>query len=154
MFTLYFCDMNEPHYEFQETDDIYVYHFLSLGKKNIPKQVIFYPTEDLENTYVLAFGDLLPNNAINCYSDSNNGDLRFVMTTVFKIAVQFLAKKPEARLLFWGSDQRRNSLYSYIITKNLDTLELSYDIYGIKANEEYELFLPHSEYSSFINKKK
>jgi hypothetical protein len=147
--------MNEPHYEFQETDDErYIYHFLSIGKQNTRKQVVFYPAKDIENTYILAFGDLLSDDSIDCNIVSNNGDIRFIMATVYEITLRFFVRKPDVTLLFWGSDQRRNSLYSYIIAKNIAKLELSYDIYGIKINGEGERFSPYIDYSSFIIRKK
>jgi hypothetical protein len=147
--------MNEPHYEFHETDDKrYIYHFLSIGKQNTRKQVVFYPAKDIENTYILAFGDLLSDDSIDCNIVSNNGDIRFIMATVYEITLRFFVRKPDVNLLFWGSDQRRNSLYSYIIAKNIEKLELSYDIYGIKINGEGERFSPHVAYSSFVVRKK
>ena len=144
--------MNEPHYEFYETDDDrYIYHFLSIGKQNTKKQVIFYPAKDIENTYILAFGDLLSDDSIDCDIVSNNGNIRFIMATVYKITLRFFINKPDINLLFWGCDQRRNSLYSYIIAKNIENLEL---IYGIKSDGEIEQFLPHVAYNSFVIRKK
>ncbi len=76
------------------------------------------------------------------------------MATVYKITIRFSDIKPDINLLFWGSDQRRNSLYSYMIAKNIENLELFYDIYGINSSGEVERFLPHVAYSSFVIRKK
>jgi|GEM_PF-2121821 len=89
------------------------YIFISTGNKQIAKGVHFTPLAE-ENIVNLSFGDLLPDNSIDDRANSNNGDIRKVLSTVIDIIRYFTSEHPKMIAYFDGSTDERKRLYSPI----------------------------------------
>jgi hypothetical protein len=90
------------------------YTFTSVGRKRIEK-VVEFTDIGIENTFNLAFGDLLPNGSIDDTAISNNGDIAKVLATVISILKDFTTKNPQAHVAFTGSTDERIKLYARIL---------------------------------------
>lgn len=94
--------MDKPFYEFTVLEDAYRYEFLSVGLKIIPK-VIIYQTTYLPDFYSLILVDVLQDGSLDVYSESKNGDMEKVLSTVIQTILAFLAHNSEAKVEFSGS---------------------------------------------------
>ncbi|PBQ33811.1 hypothetical protein CNR22_19165 [Sphingobacteriaceae bacterium] len=65
--------------------------------------------------------------------NSDNGDLRKVVSTVVSIVHVFTNQFPEARIFFKGSNEIRTRLYRIVITNNLVELEDDFILFGLKG---------------------
>src|SRR3982750_1188916 len=90
------------------------YFFISEGKQRIAKVVKFAPfgITDIIN---LSFGDLLEDNSIDDSSNSNNGDIIQVLSTVVDIVRHFTLQNPQANVYIEGIDESRKRLYERIL---------------------------------------
>lgn len=91
-----------------------VYSFISSGKRNILKTVIFTPTE-YEDIVNLGFGDLMPDGTVDDVTQSNNGDMAIVLATVIEIVRTFITEHPRNTIFFKGSTPQRTRFYQRII---------------------------------------
>lgn len=118
--------MNSEIYQF-ESSNIYEYRFKSLGKRIITKVVQFAPL-NIQGYYNLGFGDLLDNGLIDDNIESNNNDLKKVISTIGAILFNFLQQNPGIKVFFHGSNQQRTKVYGLIIKRNYKELKNNYVI--------------------------
>ena len=105
--------MSQPGYTYKSISTSR-YSFISTGRKRIEKTVEFSDLGE-KNVYNLAFGDLKPDGSIDDMSNSNNGDIIKVLTTVISIVKDFTSKNPQAYIVFTGSTEERIKLYARIL---------------------------------------
>ncbi len=109
----------------------------------------------IKDTYNLALGDLLPDGTIDDKSNSNNGDIVKVLSTVIAILKEFTFVRPEANIVFTGSTDHRMKLYTRILRTYHSLFAKEFKIRAfIKVGNEYtEIdFDPYSnlEYLVFL----
>lgn len=142
--------MNEPFYPFTILDEAHRFDFLSIGKTAIQK-VVFYFTTEIPGFYNLVLAEIDPDGELNIYSVSNNGDMKFILSTVYKTIVCFLDKNPQAIICFTGSTPPRTRLYRAAISLNLNDLQGDFDIYGAFDHEKCpEVFCKNKNYKGFF----
>jgi hypothetical protein len=146
--------MDKPHYDYKTSSDGQYYFFDSIGKTSIPKAVGYILRNSDARLVELVFGDLIDNESIDVMNVSNNQDLPLVIGTVIFTLIDYLEGFPDNIVYFRGSTPSRTRLYRAIITKNLIQSELSYQIFGILDDENFELFNPNHHYQGYIIRNK
>lgn len=144
--------MDKPFYEFTILEDAYRYEFLSVGLKIIPK-VIIYQTTDLPDFYSLILADVLHDGSLDVYSESKNGDMEKVLSTVIQTILAFLAHNPEAKVAFSGSTPHRTRLYGIILSKEIEKIHKSLTVLGL-SDEGLVPFERNQKYEGFVILKK
>lgn len=104
--------MNQAPYPFTRFADRYI--FTSVGKKNISKAVEFNSL-NIAGLFNLCFGDVRKDDSIDDEANSNNGDLRKVLSTVVDIIIDFTNTVPRSKIFFTGSTPSRTALYYRIL---------------------------------------
>ena len=119
--------MDKQGYKYFNDFETY-YTFVSRGKRDIPKVVIFQ--EIGNDTFNLVLADYaIESDSISDTIISNNGDLPQIMATVMKIIVEFLNSKPSACVILQGNTSTKQKLYNRLITNYYQELK---DIIEIK----------------------
>ncbi len=143
--------MDKPFYEFIILDEAYRFEFVSSGKRDIEKVIIFEST-NLPGYFNLVLSDLLPNGTINVLNESKNGDMEKIMATVIQTVLAFLSFHPDNKVFFSGSTLSRTRLYNIIISKELKNIK-DIEILGLK-NDELLPFEWNENYEGFVIYKK
>lgn len=142
--------MNEPFYDFTVLDEAHRFDFLSIGRTAIHKAII-YSSTPIPNLYSLMLADVEHNGGLNVYSVSNNGDMRYILATVYKTIVHFLDLYPNAMIAFTGSSSSRIRLYRGGISIHINQLRENFQIFGQRRDaSELEIFQPGNEYEYFV----
>ncbi|MCE7065468.1 DUF6934 family protein [Dyadobacter sp. CY326] len=142
--------MNEPFYDFTVLDEAHRFDFLSIGRTAIHKAIFYFKTE-IPDFYNLVLAETDPDGELNIYSVSNNGDMKFILSTVYKTMMRFLDLHPNAVICFSGSTLARTRLYRTAISLNLKDLQENFDIYGVLQEEKYpEVFCKNKNYKGFF----
>jgi hypothetical protein len=143
----------EIYTEFKIADNYEVFEFTSIGKKGtIPKRIEFTPTA-LSNVFNLAFGDIGPDNEIDDYCISDNGDRNKVLATIAYVIEIYLQMYPERLIYFRGSTQERTRLYRMAVGLNFDELSARFDIYA-EQSDDFIPFRKNIEASGLLIRKK
>jgi hypothetical protein len=148
--------MNKARYKYKK-ESVTRYTFTSVGRKRIEKLVDFTDL-GIRNTYNLAFGDVLPDGKIDDMSNSNNGDIVKVMSTVIGILQDFTRKNPMGNVAFAGSTPERMKLYTRILKSYYTAFSKEFRITAlVKAGERLKQvpFDPKKgdEYAVFLIKR-
>ncbi|WP_342088350.1 DUF6934 family protein [Dyadobacter sp. OTU695] len=129
------------------------YHFQSIGKRGVfEKAIEFSPLND--NVYNLALLDFNPETGE--YSDdtiTDNGDMREVLATVLKIALQFLAQNPYQTVFIQGNSDSKTRLYQIALGKLFPDVHVFLLIKGYK-NGQWSDFEPNGSFESFLIERK
>lgn len=142
--------MNEPSYELTVLKEAHRFDFLSIGWTAIHKAVIFFTTK-APGLYNLVLADILADGELDIYSVSDNGDMKFILSTVHQTIIHFLTLNPEAVIWFTGSTESRTRLYQIAISSNLKALEENFNVFGILKKEgSSEAFRKGSIYEHFF----
>lgn len=133
------------------------YTFTSKGKRNI-KKVVEFTSTSIENTYNMGFGDLKPDSSVDDISNSNNGDIIKVLSTVIHIIKEFTGIYPHIKIVFTGSTKDRTLLYNRILKMNYYEFSKNFIITGlVKTGNVYKevIFDPSDEieYLAFFIKR-
>ncbi|GAA3654264.1 DUF6934 family protein [Flavivirga jejuensis] len=159
------------------------YLFESRGHKSIIKAIEYTPVAKRNGKviYNLGFGDYDEENG-NIFDDSNsnNGDMRKVFSTVLNTIPKFFKENEEASIWIQGSDSahkfkelceanckknceelcknfnRRIKTYRYYINKNFVALSKEYILFGLKNEKKAILtqYIPNNEYVGILVFKK
>lgn len=152
--------MGTPAYKY-EKGNLKSYSFTSKGCKGaIAKIVEFTPTSQ-KGIFNLAFGDLLLDGSIDDESNSNNGDMIKVLSTVIEIVKDFTKDSTGLKIVFAGSTIQRTRLYHRILKNYRQLFEKEFVLTVLVevGNKKY-LELPFSEleeksrYIGFFKKRK
>jgi hypothetical protein len=140
--------MHYERYETTQGESALVYEFVSQGL-NVKKIVIFSPTS-LPNLFNLGFGD--KDVSTGDFDDiivTNNGDSLKVLATVASCVDSFTKDFPKAMVVATGSTRTRTRLYRMVISNNLETIRLDFQVYGL-LDDDWEVFLPNIDYQAFL----
>lgn len=142
--------MNDPFYEFDVLEEAHRFDFLSIGRTAIHKAIVYSATP-VTNVYSLMLADVEHDGELNVYSISNNGDMRYVLATVYQTLIHFLDLHPNAIVAFTGSTSSRTRLYRSCLSIYLDQLQKNYRVLGQRKNApEPEIFKPGTDYEYFV----
>ncbi len=146
--------MHSPFYEnLKNTKNYSTFRFTSFGKIEIVKIVEFQTTLE-EGVYNLAMGDLIGEDFYIDTSNSNNGDMKKVLTTVVNIVQIYTKKYPDRSVFITGNSETRNNLYQRILRMYYLTFTDEFNIWGYLSKEVKEPFDPNNNYVAFIVKRK
>ena len=141
--------MDEKPYLFKSDNAEYTYRFESVSdEKRIQKLVLLTETDN-PTIVNLALLDEMADGELSDTSVSDNDDMRTVLATVFRIAADFLNRNPNYSITFRGSDDRRNRLYRIVISREIDRLISSYEVYGFNG-QTFSLFKNNEVYHGFL----
>ena len=119
-----------PQYDLKVDESFKLFKFVSVGSKGKITKIVEF-TKISDNFYNLGFGDL--DEITGEASDlkvSNNGDAENVLATVAECINIFLKNHSESLVYATGSTDSRTRLYRIGITKYLDEISESYEIFG------------------------
>jgi len=140
--------MEHPFYDdISISQDKGIYEFVSKGKKEIQKIVVF---SKLDEYYNLGLGDLLQDGEINFKTVSDNGDMPLIIATVVQIIIQYTNFFSENIVSIYGSNRIRTLLYERAIRNNFEELNMLFDIWGIREDRVKEMFNPSNSYLGFL----
>lgn len=140
--------MKETPYPLKKEKEL-VFSFISKGPKGEIEKIIRYD-EFFPTVFNLGFGDRVEGSLeFDDKTITDNGDTRMVITTVISTLLLFFAHHPKYAVIFTGSDQRRTSLYNWIIEKHLDDFSEHYEVWGIK-DKKREKFQKETQYDYFL----
>ncbi len=140
----------EGYQYFNEENTIYT--FLSKGKVDLPKVVIFQKIND--NLFCLVLTDYnVLTGEISDETISNNGDITLIMATVIKIILDFISKNTDSCIILKGNTTQKQKLYNRIINNNYNELM---NLITIKILKEEKLsdYILGNQYSEFYIYKK
>ncbi|MCE6989628.1 DUF6934 family protein [Dyadobacter sp. CY323] len=140
--------MNHPSYEFSNNEKSVLFTFDSVGSRIIPKGVLFQQT-GTPNLFNVIMGDVDSSGNIDVYSESNNGDMENVLSTVIQIITHFLATNKDAIICIQGSTPARTRLYRILLCRELNTISKHFRLLGF-GETELELFEPGKTYRAFV----
>jgi hypothetical protein len=137
-------------YEFESGTGFREFEFDSIGPKGVIKKVVQYSETNLKDLYNLGFGDKDDStNKINDLAVTNNGDSQKVLATVASTLLLFTQYFPDASVIAVGATLARTRLYRIGITNNLEAIERSFYIYGLK-NNKWHRFAKNTTYDAFL----
>jgi len=135
------------HYKVSEDYLSFTFESISSGRKII-KVVEYVPID--ENVYNLAFGDIGEDGLLNDLSKSSNQDMEKVLATVIQTVFVFFELNYDKALFFKGSTSARTRLYQVIISKEKANWKERFVIFGVKFDDEVELFEKNINYEAFV----
>ena len=147
--------MLDERYEVKTAPDVESFEFDSIGPRGIIRKVVRYSEINLRNVYNLGFGD--KDELTGFISDlavTNNNDSRKVLATVAATLYAFIDAHPEAIIIATGSTEARTRLYRMGITNNLEEIEQEFEVLGLNADVEWELFRKNVTYGAFLVRQK
>lgn len=141
--------MDQPDYEIQRSLHDEVYSFVSEAKKGrIKKRVQF----DLMQAgmYNLGFGDWEDGDSgFDDFAVTDNGDIETVLSTVIRIAIEFLSQNPSITVHLTGSTPARTRLYRIIISNRYDAIRSDFSVWGY-FNGRFHPFEKNVNYEAFL----
>ncbi|MCF2498508.1 DUF6934 family protein [Dyadobacter chenhuakuii] len=141
--------MQETFYPFTLTRHELRYEFVSVSIAKHVKKIVTLNLTTSVNTYNLALLDILDNGRLSDMSESNNQDLRKILSTIIKVIEDFTSKYPRSSVAFRGSDQRRQRLYRIVIARELSEILKKFEVHGSIENEMH-LFEPNVDYDFYL----
>lgn len=142
--------MEEKSYPFHVITTEYKYEFFSISETKRVKKIVLFTKVSNENVYNLALLDeLLENGEFSDSSETNNNDLKTILSTIVHIIVDFLNKNPSVIIIFRGNEKRRQRLYRIVIDREIDKISKKFRIFGslndeifpFQSNQNYEYYL-------------
>ena len=144
--------MIEQPYPYYELGRPMHYFFESIGEeKSVYKIVAF--TLLVNGNWNLGFGDLAENGSIDDSVVTNNHDVRNVIGTVAKIAIDFLRKYPERTIEIKPVDDKRKTLYNLVFQRYFEEINMFIEVSGVIGNAK-EPYVSTKTYDKFTIKLK
>jgi hypothetical protein len=131
-----------------------VFEFISCGPKGEIKKVIQFSKTKVNNVFTLAFGNILKDGTIDDITINDNKDRNKILATVASTVYRFTEFYPERYIFFMGNNLQRTRLYRMAITINYKELAKTFTIWGLRKDEEFELFKSQHNYIGFLIKRK
>jgi len=141
--------MDQPHYQVQRSLHNNVYSFVSEGKKGSVKKKVQF---DLitAGIFNLGFGDWEDSDAgFDDLTITDNGDMKMVLSTVVRIAAEFLSGNPGVIIHLTGSTPARTRLYRIIISNRYETIRNDFSVLGY-LNGGFHPFQKNMNYEAFL----
>jgi hypothetical protein len=143
-------------YEYFAKDNFLTYQFTSKGINGSIEKIVQYSKltmPSIGTVYNLGFGDLTADGNISDTVNSNNGDMKKVLSTVANTVYDFTEHYPNQFIFAHGSTPIRTKLYQRKIIQMLPIISTEFDIYGLDKAGWVELTVAE-EYRAFLIKKK
>ena len=141
-------------YEIEASQSFLKYEFHSLGPKGkIKKQIEFKPFPTNPLVFNIGFGDVDSKGNINDIIVSDNNDSQKVLATVALAALSFFTKHKNCFIYAIGSTKSRTRLYQIGLSKNLDLIEVDFEVFGF-LNQKWLKFEKNMNYDAFLVSKK
>ena len=140
--------MTHPFYDFTILNEALRFEFDSVGKRIIPKVILFSVT-DLSSIYSLTLANLLPDGSLDDTTVSDNGDMEKVLATVLQCVIVFLNDHPNAIVAFSGSSISRTRLYQIAIARELQQAIDRFNVWGL-TQDTVEPFERNKSYEGFL----
>ncbi|MBO9616085.1 MAG: hypothetical protein J7619_25550 [Dyadobacter sp.] len=141
--------MDQPHYEVQRSLQNYVYSFVSEGRKGRVKKKVQFDLMQA-GIFNLGFGDWKDSDSgFDDLAITDNGDMEIVLSTVVRIAVEFLSENPGVIIHLTGSTPARTRLYRIIISNRYDAIRNGYSVWGY-LNGGFHPFQKNINYEAFL----
>ena len=147
--------MRNERYELRIDDNATVFEFVSEGTKGFIRKRVEFRLTDKANIYILAFGDV--DSETDDFDDeaiSDNGDTQKVLATVASTVHIFTNTFPKAIVYAEGSNSARTRLYRMGISKNLEELQETFNVFGFLEGVGWFVYEKNKNYSSFFVTKK
>jgi hypothetical protein len=126
------------------------YDFISEGSKGSILKRVQFQSIGVENFYNLAFGDVnAETNEIDDTVVSNNNDSEKVLATVANTVTIFTKQYPNAIIIATGSTPSRTRLYKIGISKNIEEIKETFEVFGLDENGKWAEFERDIPYSAF-----
>jgi hypothetical protein len=133
----------------------FAFVFLSTGKKDLIKLVLFDEIED--HVYNVALSTVLENGSVSYDDKINNGDTVKVLATVVECIRFFAESHPDETIFFMGDTPQKNRIYHEILSRHYDEFITEFSIFGVTINEQrtdVEKFKREKNFSGFYLRKK
>ncbi len=143
--------MDKPVYPITEIEPL-VFRFDSIGPKGIVRKFVVYQPTSVANEFNLALLDYT-NGRFDDMAVSGNDDMEKVLATVVQTFDCFFGAKPDAGIVFTGSDASRTRLYRIAISQNQHLADEKFYIYG-RREDVYEPFRANQPYDPFLTQQK
>lgn len=141
--------MDQPHYDVQRSLRSNVYLFVSEGKKGRVKKKVQFDLLQA-GIFNLGFGDWKDGDSgFDDLAITDNGDMEMVLSTVVRIAAEFLSENPGATIHLTGSTPARTRLYRIIISNRYEEIRNSYSVWGY-LNGRFRPFQKNINYEAFL----
>lgn len=143
-------------YEYFAKNNFLTYQFTSEGVNGSIQKIVQYSKLTIPGigiVYNLGFGDLMEDGNVSDITNSNNGDMEKVLSTVANTVYDFLEHYPDQLIFAHGSTPIRTKLYQRKLTQMLQIISTEFDIYGL-GEEGWEEFTRQEAYTAFLIKKK
>lgn len=121
-----------PLQNIQASPDFGIFEFESEGRSRLRKRIQFDLIDETENIYNLALCTVLPDDTLDCETDTKNGDMDRVLETAAHIGLLYINEYPDRKVLLRGSDAKRSRKYQIGINRYLIDLSKDYFIEGLK----------------------
>jgi hypothetical protein len=115
-----------------QSSDAREFVFKSIGPKGEIEIVVQFEKTLDENIIHLSFGNKLLDGGLDDYVRNSNNDRDIILATVASAVYEYTKTYPDKIVVFSGSTEARTRLYRMAITINLDELNNSFDVYGLK----------------------
>ena len=143
-------------YEYFAEKNFLTYQFTSEGVNGSIQKIVQYSKLNIPGigtVYNLGFGDLMDDGNISDITNSNNGDMEKVLSTVANTVYDFLDHYPDELIFAHGSTPIRTRLYQRKLMQMLQIISTEFDVYGL-GDEGWEEFTGEEAYTAFLIKKK
>ena len=147
--------MRLERYNFEKDSTQMLFEFISEGPKGqIVKRVQYSKIEGSDKVYNLAFGDKkMGDEEIDDTIVTDNKDSQKILATVAATVLTFTDTYKDVVVFAVGSTKARTRLYQIGIAKNLDELQLYFDIFGYYQKKWFK-FERNTPYEAFYVKRK
>ena len=122
------------------------YFFESIGEKGSVYKIVEFTLQHNGN-WNLGFGDLLEGQ-ISDTVVTNNQDVRKVIGTVARIAIEFLLQFPDRIIEIEPVDEKRRKLYNRVFQRYFDEINPLFKVWGTLQAKE-EPYVPTKNYDKF-----
>ena len=130
-----------------------IFEFVSQGRTQLKKKVIFTPLDEDSNIHILDLVSIDSNGCEDKETESRNGDIDLIINTVANIVEYFLIKFPDRQVFLLGSDMRRIRKYRMFIGSNYHLVESNFSILAsmdVSDNIQFESYQKNKPYFSFL----
>lgn len=140
----------EKGYSLETLDAGLEFTFLSTGPKgSVKKYILFKPMESVPGVFTMGFGDIMPGGELSDKVVTNNQDLSLIVGALLLAIECFFKQHPEKSLFIIGNTPSRTRLYRIIISRNFQSIESRFSIYGLTEGN-WDPFVNNRSYEAYL----
>lgn len=139
------------------SQDFFEFTFVSDGPKGQIQKIVQFKETDNPEIYNLAFGNLLPDGAVDDHVKNDNLDRDKILATVAATVYEFTSHLADKFVFFRGNTPSRTRLYRMTLTLHFNELSRDFEIFGITLISgfyEMEQFVKGNDFEAFLIKRK